>query len=115
MRCNWKSTCGILDILTLAMMFSFFVCRATGQTLGAVCPGWSVTNDVRMAIDLNRDGKADLAAFDNPDNFNHSALWTSTAITSPISSYSETRASGLRSLSKTLESRGCLQPSLPMV
>ncbi|MGO8795087.1 MAG: FG-GAP repeat domain-containing protein [Candidatus Sulfotelmatobacter sp.] len=63
--------------MILTMMFSLLVGSAVGQNLGAVCPGWSVTNDVRMAIDLNRDGKADLAAFDNADKFNnHSALWT---------------------------------------
>src|SRR5208282_1541975 len=77
MKSNTKSTWGIFDILMiLAMMFSLFVSRATAQNLGAVCPGWSVTSDVRLAIDLNRDGKADLAAFDNSDNYNHSALWT---------------------------------------
>ena len=76
MKSKAESTWGMLDALVvLAMMFSLFVSGATGQTLGAVCPGWSVTNDVRMAIDLNRDGKADLAAFDNPDSFNKSALW----------------------------------------
>lgn len=77
MKSNMRSTSGRLGILiNLAMMFSLSVCCAAGQTLGAVCPGWSVTSDVRLAIDLNRDGKADLAAFDSPDNFNHSALWT---------------------------------------
>ncbi len=62
--------------IILMMMFSLLACSAVGQNLGAVCPGWSVTGDVRMALDINRDGKADLAAFDNPDSFNQSALWT---------------------------------------
>lgn len=66
-----------LTIMIRTMMFSLLVGSAAAQNLGAVCPGWSITDDVRMAIDLNRDGKADLAAFDNADNFNnHSALWT---------------------------------------
>ncbi len=77
MKSNAKSAWGTFDVsIILAMMLSLFVYCAAGQTLGAICPGWSVTNDVRMAIDLNRDGKADLAAFDNSDNYNHSALWT---------------------------------------
>jgi FG-GAP-like repeat len=89
MKPNMRSTSGrlgiLINLINLATMFSLFVCRATAQNLGAVCPGWSVTNDVRMALDLNRDGKADLAAFDDgyvsgppssPLVLDHSALWT---------------------------------------
>jgi hypothetical protein len=78
MKSNLRSAWGTLDILIrLATVLLFFVLPATSQTPTAVCPGWSVTDDVRMAIDLNLDGMSDLAAFDNPSySFNPSGLWT---------------------------------------
>lgn len=85
MRCNRKSTGRVLDILALAMMFTVFARPAIGEKKGvpaetpppAPCAGWNVNYDVRTAIDVNLDGKADLAAFDNGDYApSHSALWT---------------------------------------